>query len=86
MAKCNDLPIIIGKGHRKGIFGYVDKGCRAVVNIVWLKKDIDHGKDFELEDIDKLNATLWFCDRESVDQTITVLEKLREGMVKDEND
>ena len=82
----NDLPIIIGKNHHKGIMGWLDKDRRAIVNIVWLNKDIPSGQDFQFTDIDKLDATLWFCDRESIDQTIRVLEKLKKGMKGGDSD
>jgi len=75
-----DLPIVIMKNKRKGIMGFLDRNRRAIVNIVWLNKDIPHGKEFQLADIDKLDATLWFCDRESIEQTIEILKKLKKGM------
>jgi hypothetical protein len=75
-----DLPIVIAKNSRKGIMGWLDRDRRAVVSIVWLNKDVPHGEEFQLADIDKTNAVLWFCDRESIDQTIKVLEKLKKGM------
>ena len=75
-----DLPIVIMKGKRKGIMGWLDKDRKAIVSIVWLNKDIPHGEEFQFTDIDKLDATLWFCDRESIEQTIRILEKLKKGM------
>lgn len=81
-----DLPIVIMKGKRKGIIGWLDKDHRAVVNIVWLNKDVPHGHKFQLTDIDKLDATLWFCDKESIEQTINVLEKLKKDMPQESED
>lgn len=81
MSRGSDLPIIIRKDSRKGIFAWLDKDRRAVVNIVWLNKKVPHGQEYQLEDIEKLDATLWFCDRESIDLTISILEKLRKEML-----
>lgn len=75
-----DLPIVIKKNKRKGIMGFLDRNRRAIVSIVWLNKDVPHGEEFQIADIDKLDATLWFCDRESIEQTIEILEKLKKGM------
>lgn len=81
-----DLPIVIAKNIRKGIMGWLDRDRRAVISIVWLNKDVPHGKEFQFADIDKLDAVLWFCDRESIDQTIKVLEKLKKGMPQAEQE
>jgi hypothetical protein len=86
MSKKSDLPIVIAKNHHKGIMGWLDQGRRAVVMIVWLNKDIPHGREFQFADIEKIDATLWFCDRESVEQTIKVLEKLKKGMPQESED
>ena len=75
-----DLPIVIMKNKHKGIMGFLDRDRRAIVSIVWLNKDVPHGEEFQLTDIDKSDATLWFCDRESIEQTIEILEKLKKGM------
>lgn len=76
----NDLPIILKKNGRKGIFAWLDKDRRLVFNIVWLNKDVPHGQEFQIEDIDKLDATLWFCDWESVDNTIKILQEMKKKM------
>lgn len=70
-----DLPVIIGKGMRKGICA----GRSAMMNggvdlfIVWLKRDVGSGEKFAGEDVDKVNAILHFRDKESVKRTIDVL-------------
>ena len=86
MSKKSDLPIVFAKDNRKGIMGWLDKGRRAVVMIVWLNKDIPHGQEFQFSDIEKSEATLWFCDRESIDQTIAILEKLKKDMPQESED
>ena len=80
-----EFPIVFKKDSRKGILAWLDKSGRAVVNIVWLNKDIPHGEEFSLADICDLDAILWCCDRESIEQTIEILQNLREGMKEGED-
>lgn len=71
----NQLPVIIGKGLRKGICagksGILGDGVDLY--IVWLKRKVESGSRFTGDDIEKVNAILHFCDRESVKRTIDVL-------------
>jgi hypothetical protein len=43
---------------------------------VWLKRKVESGSRFDGDDIDKVNAVLHFCDRESVKRTIDVLVEI----------
>ena len=70
-----DLPIVVGKNLRKGIIAYRNPQIGGYdVAILWLKKDYKTGETIEIEDIDKVNGILHFCDRESVEQTIDILK------------
>jgi hypothetical protein len=70
-----DLPIMIGKGLRKGICagrsGQFNDGVDLY--IVWLKNKIESGARFTWDDVYKVNAILHFCDKDSVKRTIDVL-------------
>lgn len=81
MSKSSDYPTVIMKKSRKGIMAWLNGNCRAVVNIVRLKKDIPHGTQYKFDDIEGLEDTLWICDLESLDLMIAVLNKLRKKMV-----
>lgn len=81
MSKSSDYPTVIMKNSRKGIMAWLDRDCRAVVNIVRLKKDIPHGTQYQFADVAGLEDTLWICDIESLDLMIAVLNKLRKKMV-----
>ena len=70
-----DLPVIIGKGMRKGVCAGRSDLMKGGVDlyIVWLKNKIESGARFSGEDVYKVNAILHFCDKESVKRTIDVL-------------
>lgn len=70
-----DLPVIIGKGLRKGVCAGRSELMNGGVDlyIVWLKNKIESGARFTGEDVYKVNAILHFCDKESVKRTIDVL-------------
>lgn len=75
MSRRTDLPIMIGKNLKKGIVAersrYFSRGID--IFIVWLKKQFKTGETFQTEDIDKIDVQLHFCDRESVEQMVSVL-------------
>lgn len=70
-----DLPVIIGKGMRKGVCAGWSELMKGGVDlyIVWLKNKIESGARFTGEDVYKVNAIIHFCDKESVKRTIDVL-------------
>ena len=70
-----DLPVIIGKGMRKGICAGRSELMKGGVDlyIVWLNREVGSGGQFTGDDIDKVNAIIHFCDKESVKRTIDVL-------------
>ena len=74
-----DYPIMLGHGLRKGVFIGRSRFHRGfLLAIVWLKRDMPSGERFSLEDIDGVNATLNFCDKESVRITINALQTMLE--------
>ena len=74
----NQLPVMIGKGLQKGICAgrSATFGDGVDLYIVWLKRKVESGSRFDGDDIDKVNAVLHFCDRESVKRTIDVLVEI----------
>ena len=86
--KCIDLPIVVGKNLRKGIIAYRNPKMGGYdVAILWLKKDYKTGETIEIEDIDKVNGILHFCDRESVELTIDILKWiLKQGIESPEGE
>lgn len=73
-----DLPVIIGKGMQKGICAGRSclMGSGVDLFIVWLNKKLESGATFTDQDIEKVNAILHFCDRESVKRTIDILTEV----------
>ena len=74
----NELPVIIGKGLRKGICAGRSGvfGDGVDLYIVWLKRKVESGAKFTGDDVDRVNAVLHFCDKESVKRTIDVLTEI----------
>lgn len=73
-----NLPVIIGKGMRKGICAgrSVLIGNGVDVYIVWLNRRVKSGSRFTGDDVDGVNAVLHFCDKESVERTINILVEI----------
>lgn len=81
----SDLPVMIGKHLQKGLIAFPNRKFGGYdLCVVWLNKDFDTGDEFEMTDIDNINAVLHFCDLEGVEATIRVLEAVRKGWEKDE--
>lgn len=82
------LPIMIGKNLKKGILAMRSKQGGFDMLIVWLdkKKEYESGQEYDLEDVDKVNAILHFCDRESVENTIRALEWILKQWKEPKND
>ena len=90
MSKSDRLPVIIGKNLRKGLMVFRNDGGYSIL-ICWLKKDFETGTKFELEDVDKIQTVIHFCDRESVEQTVKALNwilknwKVKDGKEKEKS-
>lgn len=71
-------PVIIGTGLRKGLFACKSKIAKGGWDlfVVWLNKDKQPGDLIYVEDIDKINVALHFCDKGSVKETIDVLQEI----------
>lgn len=78
-------PIILGGGSlRKGLMvlrGQKMKGYDLY--ICWLKREIPSGERFEVDDIEKVQSVLHFCDRKAVEVTVSALNEMLK-MWKDE--
>ena len=79
MSRGRDLPVMIGSGFRKGYIVARNKSLTGFdMWIVWLKKDFQTGESFELNDVEKVDSVLHFCDKKSVRQIIGGLETMLE--------
>lgn len=76
MGKRGDLPIMIGQNLRKGVLALRGRIGGFDLYIVWLKKDYEHGANYDLSDIEKVDAVLHFCDKKSVETTIDALKNI----------
>lgn len=78
------LPIQIGKNLRKGLFAFRDIKLGGFnVCIVWLKKEYQSGEEYDISEIEEINAILHFCDKESVERTIEVLNRILKDWEKE---
>ena len=81
------IPTQIGHKLQKGILAYKDiKNGGCTVMVVWLSKPYETGKEFEISDIKSVDATLHFCDVESLEQTVDVLSGILKDLKKGEVD
>lgn len=72
-----NYPIILGRQYRKGILAVKDgSGFKFV--FCRLKKEYEAGEKFEPEDIESVEKELWFCDRESLEITVKIMNEVLE--------
>lgn len=73
------LPVIIGKGRRKGCFGFRNRifgGDGYDLAIVRLSRDYQTGQPFDLNDMDGAEVILHFCDRDSLQLTADTINRI----------
>ena len=79
MSRHKDLPVMLGKNLKKGLLAYRNKQMGGFdLVVLWLKKQYETGAQYKMEDIDKVDAVLHFCDKESVVGAMAVLDWMLE--------
>lgn len=77
---------MVGRNLRKGLLALRNTKMGGFdLFIVWLKKDYEHGVEYDLSDIEKVGTVLHFCDKESLETTIGTLKSILR-MWGDENE
>lgn len=78
MKRRTDLPVIIGRNLAKGLMAIPSQmlGSGIDLYVVWLKEQKKARESFELDDIRAVDAVLHFCDRESIQQTVDILNTI----------
>ena len=79
MSRGERLPVIIGKGRRKGCFGFRSRifgGKGYNLAIVRLSRDYQSGDPIALQDMEGAEVILHFCDRQSVQITADTLNRI----------
>lgn len=77
--KRRDYPVIIGHKYRKGIFAFRNLmfgGGGFDLAIVRLKRQYESGEPFDLADMDGAEVILHFCDREALQLTADVINRV----------
>ena len=79
MSRGERLPVIIGKGRRKGCFGFRSRifgGKGYNLAIVRLSQDYQSGEPFALNDMEGAEVILHFCDRDSLQLTADTINRI----------
>lgn len=79
MRRRTDLPVVIGKDRKKGLFGFRNRifgGGGYDLAVVRLKKAYEHGQPFDLADMEGAEVVLHFCDRESLQLTADTINRI----------
>jgi len=73
-------PIILGGGElKKGILVWkIPERDAWELAIVWLKKEFPHRAKFGIDDIEKVQTVLHFCNREAVEIMANALNHIME--------
>lgn len=80
------LPIMVGRKLGKGMLAFRDMKMGGFnLCIVWLKGEHNSGDEYEMSDIRKFDAVIHFCDKESIRETIKVLEWILREWKEDGN-
>lgn len=81
-------PIILGGGKlKKGIIALPGKGRHGFdVIVVWLKKEVPSGEPFNLDDVEKAQSVLHFCDRKAVQIMKKTMDFILENWKEEGND
>lgn len=86
MRRGTKLPIMIGKELNKGILICKDpKMGGQELAIVWLKEGYKTGEEFDTKDIEGIDSILHFCDKESLDSTIKILNTMSQNWERGED-
>ena len=78
MKRRADVPIMIGRNLSKGLMAIPSQivGRGIDLYIVWLKEQKKSREPFELDDIKAVDAVIHFCDRNSIRQTVDLLNTI----------
>ena len=87
MGRKQDLPVILSHNTQTGVMVFPNrKMCGKDMVIVGLNKEIESGKEFEMQDIKWVKAVLHFGDVPAMETTVEVLAKALEAWKKEAND
>lgn len=72
----HNYPIILGHKFKKGILAlrHGEGGFRFL--ICRLKKEHQTGDKFKLQDVESVEKEIWFTDRESLEMTVGLMNKV----------
>lgn len=83
-----DYPIILGGGNlRKGLMVTREKGQKGYdLYIVWLKREFPHGETFTPDDIESIQQTIHFTDRNALEMVVNMLTNILKDWKEESND
>lgn len=74
--KSKNYPIVLGHGFKKGILAFRHGEGGFCFLICRLKKEYQTGDEFEFNDIESIEKEIWFSDRESLETTVGLMNKV----------
>ena len=74
--KDRNYPIILGHQYRKGILALRCKDGGFHFLICRLEKEYKTGEEFDLGDVKSIEKEIWFSDRETLETTVKVIQKV----------
>lgn len=83
----HNYPIVLGHKFKKGILAlrHGEGGFRFL--ICRLKKEYQTGDQFQFKDIESVEKEIWFADRESLEMTVGLMNKvLKDWRVSNEDE
>lgn len=72
----HNYPIILGHKYKKGILALRNGEHGFRFMICRLKKEYQTGKQFDLGDIENVEQEIWFADRQALETTVNVMNKV----------
>ena len=72
----HNYPIIFGHKYRKGILALRDGEHGFRFLFCRLNKEFQTGEEFDLSDIESVEQEIWFTDRQALETTVNVMNKV----------
>ena len=71
-----NYPIVLGHRFKKGMLAFRNGKGGFSFLICRLKKEYQKGDEFEFKDIESVEKEIWFTDRDSLEMTVGLMNKV----------
>ena len=76
MMSTTNYPIVLGHRFKKGILAFRNGKGGFRFLICRLKKEYQTGDEFKFQDVESVEKEIWFTDRESLEMTVGLMNKV----------